>query len=730
MVLGDLFLWLCFTGAVFSAFLFLLSTKGDKSIYSWGKKAYYLTFLFSLLATLLLFYLFLTHNFQTSYVFGYSSTDLPFFYLISSFWAGQEGTFLLWLFTGLLLGLFLINKKGNELQSYLLFFYLTAQIFLLVLLLKKSPFELLPETPLEGRGLNPLLKDPWMVSHPPLIFIGYAALAIPFAYALAALIKDKYDNWIKFSLPWIGFSALSLGAGIFVGGFWAYKVLGWGGYWGWDPVENASLIPWLTTIALFHGIILERNKESLKKSNLFLALISFLLVLYGTFLTRSGILADFSVHSFADLGINQYLIFFMLLFTAFSLGLLLFRSSKLKGAETGKSILSQDFVILLGIIFISLSAVLILVGTSAPIITGILGKASNVSVPYYIRTHLPLAIVLGLLLSFTPFLPWKEISVKTLSKTIALPLVIAIIFSIIAWISGVRKLSYFLFFFFSFFLVISNFMIFFKRLKGNLLNTAGYLTHIGIGFMFIGILTSSGFSKSVKLNLPKDEPKEAFGYQLVFQGSESLSPQEDKHLLVQVKKGKDNFIARPRLYWSEYNQAMMRKPHIKRKLAEDLYFAPLEYNQKEFIFSEPFSLSKGEEKEIEGYKIKFLSFVMRPHEQGGEFRVAAVLEVGHQDQKATATPAIIFKEQNQITQIEAQLPDDNLIFLEKVMADQKMVVLSIAQRKNESGEILVLEVSIKPLINILWLGMIVIMAGLFLTTWRRSREAKTNTHPK
>jgi cytochrome c-type biogenesis protein CcmF len=326
-----------------------------------------------------------------------------------------------------------------------------------------------------------------------------------------------------------------------------------------------------------------------------------------------------------------------------------------------------------------------------------------------------------------PFLPWKEIKVRVIAKNMAVPLGIAIIFSIIAWISGVRTLTYFLFFFFSFFLLISNFMIFYKRLKGNLLNTAGYLTHIGIGFMFVGILTSSGYSKSVKLNLPKDEPKEAFGYQLVFRGSESLSLQEDKHLLVQVKKDKDNFIARPGLYWSEYNQAMMRKPAIKRKLTEDIYFAPLEYNQKEYIFSEPFSLSRGEEKEIEGYKIKFLSFDMMPHQQGGEFRVGAVLEVNHQGQKATATPAIIFKEQNQTTQIEAQLPDDNLIFLEKVMADQKMVVLSIAQREKESGEILVLEVSRKPLINLLWLGMIVIMAGLFLTTWRRSKEAKNNS---
>jgi len=723
MVLGDFLLVLCLLGVVFSALFFLLSSNGDKKILSWAKKVYYLTFLFALLATADLFYLFLTHNFQTSYVYGYSSTDLPFFYLISSFWAGQEGTFLLWLFIGLLLGLFLIRKKDDLLQGHTMFFYLLVQVFLLVLLLKKSPFELLADIPPEGKGLNPLLKDPWMVSHPPLVFIGYAAIAIPFAYALAALVKNKYDTWIKSSLPWVGFSALTLGAGIFVGGFWAYKVLGWGGYWGWDPVENASLIPWLTTVALVHGFILEKNKNSLRKTNLFLAIISFLLILYGTFLTRSGVLADFSVHSFADLGLNQYLIFFLVIFSAFSLGLLIYRSTKLKSAESGKSVLSQEFAVLLGIIFLSLSAVLVLIGTSAPIITGFLGKASNVTVPYYIRTNLPIAIILGLLLSLSPFLPWKEITVKELTRKIALPLGLVIIVSIIAVISGVRNLSYFLFFFFSVFVLVANFIVFYRRLKGKLLNTGGYLTHIGIGLMFIGILTTSAYSRSVKLNLPKGEPKEAFGYQLTFRGEENPSSKDGSSLLVEVKKGKDDFIARPRLYWSEYSQAMMREPSIRKTLGEDLYFAPMEYSQGDFSFSETFELAKGQEKEVEGYKIKFLSFDMAPHGQGGDMRVGAVLEVSYQGKKGTATPAVVFEEQGKIKQIEATLPDNNVVFLERVMADQGMVALSIGKKGQEGGgETLLLEVSKKPLINILWLGTIIIMVGLFLMTWRRSKE--------
>jgi cytochrome c-type biogenesis protein CcmF len=168
---------------------------------------------------------------------------------------------------------------------------------------------------------------------------------------------------------------------------------------------------------------------------------------------------------------------------------------------------------------------------------------------------------------------------------------------------------------------------------------------------------------------------------------------------------------------------MMRKPHIKKKLTEDLYFAPMEYRGGEFSFSEPFELAKGQEKEVEGYKIKFLSFDMGPHGQGGEMRVGAVLEVDHKGKKETATPAVVFGEDRDIKQIEAALPDSNVIFLESVMADQGMVALSIGKKGQEGGgETLLLEVSRKPLINILWLGTIIIMVGLFLMTWRRSKE--------
>src|SRR4030066_943296 len=243
MWLGPASLYLTSAFTLLALVFFGLSLKNNRHLKK-ARLCFWAATFFCLVASAVLLYAFLAHKFQISYVFGYSSSDLPLFYLISSFWAGQEGSFLLWLLMGFILGLFVI-KSARENQAPVMFYYSLVQIFILLLLLKKSPFELLPDTPAEGRGLNPLLQDPWMVIHPPLVSLGYAALTVPFAFALSALHKNNYESWHKQAFPWVSFSILSLGAGIFVGGFWAYTVLGWGGYWGWDPVGDASLVPWL-----------------------------------------------------------------------------------------------------------------------------------------------------------------------------------------------------------------------------------------------------------------------------------------------------------------------------------------------------------------------------------------------------------------------------------------------------------------------------------------------------
>ncbi len=737
MLLGDLFLSLALVFALASAIFFLRGAKGDEKLLNIGRKTYYVFLVFTSLASANLIYLFLAHRFQVEYVYNHSSLTEPFHYLISAFWAGQEGSFLLWLFLGSLLGVFVMSGKGKSslhpeesgiYEGYVMFFYLLVQILLLVLLLKKSPFSLLPDVPPEGKGLNPLLKDFWMVIHPPVVFVGYSAVAVPFAYALSVLVTNRYEGWARFVLPWVGFSCLALGAGIFLGSYWAYKVLGWGGYWGWDPVENAPLIPWLLCIALMHGLLMEKTKGCLRKTNLLLATLPFLLILYGTFLVRSGVLGEFSVHSYADLGISAYLMLFIILFGLFSLGLFIFRFSYIQGIETTKNALSSEFSMSVAMIFLCFSALLILLGTSSPLITSIFGPASNVSIPYYVRTQIPLAILVALLLGVVPFLSRRGLSLREAAKSIRAPLVIAVMLTVLAFVFNVRSLVYLLCIFAGVLTFVSNSFALVKRSKGGLRLAGGFLTHVGVGILLVGIVTSSGYDTSERINLPRNETGEAFGYQFTYLGMESSSLGEDNVLKIEVEKGKKHFVARPKYYFSEYNQGIMRTPHIKINLLYDLYLTPLQHSQGAGAEEDLFEIQKGETIEKDAYTIKFVDFDLGSHDQSGQVSVGAILEVEHQGENTTLTPVVEMGgiEESQ-TKSTAPLPggEDHLV-LEKIDADRKTVTLRLLLEKEKTPEdLLLLSVSKKPLINLFWLGTILIMLGLMVATIRRIKEAKT-----
>ena len=256
------------------------------------------------------------------------SRSLSTGYLVSGLWAGQEGTYLLWALLSAAIGVALAvssGKPGRLGESSVMKFYVLAHTLLLVLLLAASPFKKLSFTPADGAGLNPLLQDPWMVIHPPIVFVGYALYAVPFALAMAALARDDYKVWVVQALPLMVAAWLFLGAGILIGAKWAYGTLGWGGYWGWDPVENASLVPWLTGGALMHTLIMQRERGKMVRTNVVLATVSFLLVMYATFLTRSGVLTDFSVHSFSDLGMTGILVVVMAVLALVALYLIALR---------------------------------------------------------------------------------------------------------------------------------------------------------------------------------------------------------------------------------------------------------------------------------------------------------------------------------------------------------------------------------------------------------------------
>src|SRR5215813_4290657 len=401
-------IWSALVAGVAGAFVYLRVDRGRKDLLPLARTLY-AAFAISVVASAaILMTLLLQHRFDVSYVNSYSSADLPLHFLISTFWAGQEGSFLLWCFWGSIIGLF-VWRSAREQEAPVMVVYISTFIGIVAILCKQSPFKLLPPpVPEDGVGLNPLLQDPWMVIHPPVMFSGFASLSVPFAFAIAALWKKRWDGWVVRAVPWALFTFLTLGTAVLMGGYWAYKTLGWGGYWGWDPVENTSLVPWLATVALVHGMFLQRSKKRHRKVNLILACFAYATILYGTFLTRSGILADFSVHSFVDLGITGWLVGILVGSILVSIAGIAWRWRQIPTAqEEEPPLLSRSVLFILGIAVLCALGFVILLGTSAPLVTRLTGNPSQVQTPFYTRTTIPGALLLTLLAGLVPFVSWK-----------------------------------------------------------------------------------------------------------------------------------------------------------------------------------------------------------------------------------------------------------------------------------------------------------------------------------
>src|SRR5262249_11400525 len=311
-------------------------------------------------------------------------------------------------------------------------------VFLLLILVIEGPFKVTKLVPPDGAGLNLLLPDYWMTFHPPVLFLVFASLVILYALALSTLVHRVTAALLNVTPRWSLFSTVALATGFTMGGIWAYKVLGWGGFWGWDPVENASFVPWLMNAALFHGLLVQRATGSLGRTNLFLGILPFLFVLYGSFLTRSGILADFSVHSFVDLGLNGYLLTFLGFFLVMGFGLWAVRARyfNVQGAEI--QMLSREFGLWLGMLTFLLMGLLTMLGTSAPLVSRLFGPPSSVQTSYYAVVNGILGLLLAILVGIAPLLRWRVDQAERVAKTIAGPLAFAFLLATVAVMAGSR----------------------------------------------------------------------------------------------------------------------------------------------------------------------------------------------------------------------------------------------------------------------------------------------------
>jgi len=721
--LGQVFCWIAFFAALAAGLSFMAAAGGREGAWRPARIAYRVQWVALLGATAFLWYILFTHQFQYQYVASYSSRAMPSRYVYAAFWGGQEGTFVLWALITCSLGLVLMRLK-HALTAPAMFFLNLPLVMLSLVTVMRGPFLLFPggRIPLDGQGLNPLLQDPWMTIHPPVLFTGFSSLVAPFAIAMAALVKRDYDGWVKVVLPWSVFSLGILATGFIMGGVWAYKVLGWGGYWGWDPVENGSFIPWLSNIALVHGLLVQRVTGSLRRTNFFLAITSYVLVLYASFLTRSGVLADFSVHSFVNLGLNGFLLSFLFLVMTVGYGGLLIRLRDIPGPAQPLGNFSRESMMWLGQLVFMLMCALVAVGMSAPLITRLFGPPSNVQTSYYNLVNAPLAIAMGLLLGIAPLMRWRKQEAKAFLMA-ALPAVVAaLVLALAAAALGVRDPIPMAVLFGAAFALAANTIVTVRGFRAGWKHGIAYLGHLGAATLLIGIIASSNYGRSVQVQLPEGQERAALGYRLRFEGMRQDREGKD-HAMIAVNAPERRFEALPYMFWSEFNQGYMKKPHIERFVTHDIYISPLD-----MAGADPSArgvwFEKGETKQIGQAKYTFVDF---DRQMGSELvRVAARMRVEIGGRTVPVRPVLEMNMKSGIpNSIPDYLPGGGSVQIASVDPNTGRVALEVpGMPRAQSGSILAVEVSTKPLINLVWLGAIVMLASAFMSVLRRVLDLK------
>lgn len=410
-----------------------------------AKRSVLVVTFFLLLASAALIASFLTHDFGVSYVAQHSNLAMPWYYTSAAFYGGQEGSLLYWaLMLSLFSALFVFTSRRAPvvLVPYVIATLMGIEtFFLIVLTVVSNPFVRLPVPLPDGVGLNPLLMDPGMLVHPPMLLMGYMSFSLPFAFAVAAMLTGKLDSeWLRSIRRWMLASWSIQTTGLILGAWWAYHVLGWGGYWGWDPVENAALLPWLTATAFLHSTMVQERRGMLKVWNLVLVIMSFALSIFGTFEVRSGIIS--SVHSFAYSAIGTYFLVFLVIIVVFSTGLFLLRLPKMRPEHEFDSVISREGIFLLNNLLLVGAAFATLWGTIFPLISAAVRRQTmTVGPPFYNNVNGPIFAILILAMGIGPLLAWRRTSPRALWRNLGVPALGAAICAAILPLAGVRDIA-------------------------------------------------------------------------------------------------------------------------------------------------------------------------------------------------------------------------------------------------------------------------------------------------
>jgi cytochrome c-type biogenesis protein CcmF len=444
-LLGQFSLWVAFLVGLWSAVIAFAGRWRDRpELAATTTRAVYVVLGALVVASISLWKGLISHDFNIEYVAAYTSRNLPPYYIFSAFWAGQKGSLLFW---AVVLSLFaslaqlLTPRRYGHLMPYVAGVTSTVVVFFVsVMLFGSSPFERLPFTPADGRGLNPQLQNVGMVIHPPMLYLGYISITIPFAFAIAALLSRRLDTgWIQAIRKWTLVSWLFLSIGITLGMWWAYVELGWGGYWAWDPVENASFLPWLTMTAFLHSVMIQEKRGMLKRWNLGLIVGTFLLSIFGTFITRSGVIA--SVHSFTQSNVGYFFLAFLTLAAVLSFTLLYTRWPELEAEVQLESMVSREAAFLFNNLLLVGIAFSVLWGTLFPILSeAVRGTKITVGPPFFNRVNVPLGLLLLALTGIGPLIAWRKASTANLRRQFVAPCAAAAVALAGMLAAGVRDL--------------------------------------------------------------------------------------------------------------------------------------------------------------------------------------------------------------------------------------------------------------------------------------------------
>ncbi|MBN8555674.1 MAG: heme lyase CcmF/NrfE family subunit [Deltaproteobacteria bacterium] len=596
--IGEFCLSLGLAVSVYALFAAVFGDKMNRAklVLSSERSLYIATVLISI-AVFILVFSFLTDNFWIRYVYGYSNRAMPTIYKITALWGGQDGSLLFWLWLTALFGsiaVFTHRDSDRPLLPYVIAtFAVILSFFSVLLIYSDNPFKLFPEAPFDGRGLNPLLQNPSMAIHPPALYLGYVGMTVPFAFAMAALITNRLDSrWIQATRLWLLIAWFFLSVGNLLGAQWAYTVLGWGGFWGWDPVENAAIMPWFTASAFLHSVMIQEKRGMLKFWNITLIVISFCLTILGTYLTRSGVVQ--SVHSFARSSIGYYFLGFLIFTIIFCSYWIWKRRNELRSPTIFESFFSKESAFVLNNIVLVGTAFLILWCTMFPTLSElVIGTRIIVGPPFFNKMIAPGALFLLVLTGIGPVIGWRKASKENMKSSFTWPIIIGLSCTGGAALLHIYHWYVLITIFGATFVLTTLVMEFHKGTVARMITEkepwwlalthavlknnrkyGGYIVHIGMVFIFMGV-AGTAYKQIFEFSLKPEEVAHFNEYTIQFRGLESYDTpnQEEMYAIVDLYRGSEKVgtVKPARFYYKNPDQPSTIVD-IFSQFKEDVYF--------------------------------------------------------------------------------------------------------------------------------------------------------------